>query len=59
MATRIDRREDVNPKEGVREYGNVEFADPTFRTLTIRLGARVATPNTKRAGIMKRRISFS
>lgn len=29
MATRIDRREDVNPKEGVREYGDVQFADPT------------------------------
>ncbi len=29
MATKIDRREDVNPKEGLREYGDVEFADPT------------------------------
>jgi hypothetical protein len=29
MSTRIDRREDVNPEEGVREYGDVEFADPT------------------------------
>ena len=28
MATKIDRREDVNPKDGLREYGNVEFADP-------------------------------
>lgn len=26
--TRIDRREDVNPKEGVREHGDVQFADP-------------------------------
>lgn len=25
---RIDRREDVNPKEGLREYGDVQFADP-------------------------------
>jgi hypothetical protein len=25
---RIQRREDVNPKEGLREYGDVEFADP-------------------------------
>lgn len=24
----IDHREDVNPAEGVREYGDVEFADP-------------------------------
>lgn len=25
----IDRRKDVNPKEGKREYGDVKFADPT------------------------------
>jgi hypothetical protein len=29
MTTKIDRRDDVNPKEGLREYGDVEFADPT------------------------------
>jgi hypothetical protein len=29
MATHIDRREDVNPKEGLREYGDVAFADLT------------------------------
>jgi hypothetical protein len=28
MATKIERREDVNSKEGLREYGDVEFADP-------------------------------
>ena len=28
MASKIERREDVNPKEGLREYGDVEFADP-------------------------------
>ena len=27
-STRIDRRDDVNPAEGEREYGDVEFADP-------------------------------
>lgn len=27
MAT-IDRRKDVNPKEGERKYGDVKFADP-------------------------------
>ena len=27
MSTRIDRREDVNPKEGERKYGDVKFAD--------------------------------
>jgi hypothetical protein len=29
MSTRIERREDVNPKEGLREYGDVKFADET------------------------------
>jgi hypothetical protein len=29
MATKIDRRKDVNPKEGEREYGDVKFADET------------------------------
>ena len=28
MGTKIDRREDVNQKEGERKYGDVEFADP-------------------------------
>ncbi len=28
MSAKIDRREDVNPKEGLHEYGDVEFADP-------------------------------
>jgi hypothetical protein len=28
MSTKIDRREDVEPEEGEREYGDVEFADP-------------------------------
>ena len=27
MSTAIDRRKDVNPKEGEREYGDVKFAD--------------------------------
>jgi hypothetical protein len=35
MATRIDRREDVSPKEGQREYGDVEFADPTNKKYPI------------------------
>jgi hypothetical protein len=26
--TTISRRDDVSPKEGAREYGNVAFADP-------------------------------
>jgi hypothetical protein len=28
MATKIERRPDVNPGEGEREYGDVTFADP-------------------------------
>ena len=33
--THIDRREDISPKEGVREYGNVELADPTNKKYPI------------------------
>lgn len=29
MSHAIDRREDVNPKEGLHEYGDVQFADTT------------------------------
>jgi len=29
MSNRIKRRDDVNPKEGEHEYGDVEFADTT------------------------------
>lgn len=25
----ITRRDDVNPEQGIRDYGDVEFADPT------------------------------
>ena len=28
MSEKIERREDVNPEEGERKYGDVEFADP-------------------------------
>jgi len=28
MSDKIERRGDVNPEEGERKYGNVEFADP-------------------------------
>ena len=28
-ATKIDKREDVNPETGAEKYGDVEFADPT------------------------------
>lgn len=29
MSSKIDRREDVNPEQGERDYGDVEFADTT------------------------------
>jgi hypothetical protein len=29
MSSYIKRRDDVNPDEGEREYGDVKFADPT------------------------------
>lgn len=35
MTTRIDRREDVTPKEGLREYGDVTFADETNKKYPI------------------------
>lgn len=27
--TKIDRRDEVNPERGEKQYGDVEFADPT------------------------------
>lgn len=33
--TKIDKREDVNPEEGERKYGDVEFADPTNKKYPI------------------------
>ena len=35
MSTYIERRDDLNPQEGVREYGDVEFADPTNKKYPI------------------------
>ncbi|WP_420154426.1 DUF6582 domain-containing protein [Siphonobacter sp.] len=35
MSTHIDRREDVNPEEGERQYGEVTFADPTNKKYPI------------------------
>ncbi len=32
---RISKRDDVSPKEGEREYGDVEFADPTNKKYPI------------------------
>ena len=32
---RIEKRDDVSPKEGEREYGDVEFADPTNKKYPI------------------------
>jgi hypothetical protein len=35
MSTYIKRRDDVNPDEGEREYGDVQFADPTNKKYPI------------------------
>jgi len=35
MSPKIERRDDVNPKEGLREYGAVEFGDPTNKKYPI------------------------
>lgn len=32
---KIDRREDVSPKEGLHQYGDVTFADPTNKKYPI------------------------
>jgi len=29
MSNYIKRREDIDPEDGLREYGDVDFADPT------------------------------
>jgi hypothetical protein len=29
MSTKIDKRDDTNPEEGEKKYGDVEFADTT------------------------------
>jgi hypothetical protein len=35
MSPKIERRDDVSPKEGLHEYGDVEFADPTNKKYPI------------------------
>ena len=35
MSNYIKRRDDVNPAEGEREYGDVQFADPTNKKYPI------------------------
>lgn len=35
MSTHIDRRDDVKPKDGLREYGDVKFADETNKKYPI------------------------
>ncbi|HSK72792.1 MAG TPA: DUF6582 domain-containing protein [Pyrinomonadaceae bacterium] len=34
-AKKIERREDVNPERGEKEYGDVKFADPTNKKYPI------------------------
>lgn len=35
MSDRIDRRDDVNPREGEHKYGDVKYADPTNKKYPI------------------------
>ena len=35
MSPKIERRDDVSPKKGLREYGDVEFADSTNKKYPI------------------------
>jgi len=35
MSGHIDKREDVSPKEGLHEYGDVQFADTTNKKYPI------------------------
>jgi hypothetical protein len=35
VSPKIKRRDDVSPKEGLREYGDVEFADSTNKKYPI------------------------
>jgi len=35
MSSKIGRRDDVRPEEGLREYGDVEFADSTNKKYPI------------------------
>jgi hypothetical protein len=39
--TRIDRRDDVNPDDGERKYGDVEFADPVNNKYPVNSPERV------------------
>ena len=41
MNDRIARREDVNPKDGERTYGDVAFADPVNKKYPIDTAAHV------------------
>lgn len=41
MSGRIHRRDDVNPKEGIREHGDVTFADPTNNKYPLENAAHV------------------
>lgn len=41
MNTHIGRRDDVKPKEGLREYGDVTFADDTNKKYPIDTAERV------------------
>jgi hypothetical protein len=41
MSPKIERRDDVSPKVGLREYGDVEFADSTNKKYPIDTPERI------------------
>ena len=43
---RIDRRDDVNPKEGERKYGDVEFADSVNKKYPIDTPEHIRAANS-------------
>jgi hypothetical protein len=43
---KIDRREDVNPKEGRRKYGDVTFADPVNNKYPIDTPEHIRAPSS-------------
>lgn len=43
MSGKIDKRDDVSPKEGLHKYGDVEFADPVNNKYPIDSAEHVRT----------------
>ena len=53
MSNKIDRRDDVSPKEGEHEYGKVEFADPVVQRRFLELGQETPPPEKQTPAALK------